>query len=149
MVVPNRELVNKSLFNSPTYTIPFQNTNLPTVELFNNTGIDIFKGWTPNNYDEVRGRKPSQSSISSRDASMVSSTSFISYHEKIERNNRIDIDDNNNFSSELFYETLQEKEIYLGKATETQTNTRLPHNNLIVNTLSQHDSGNHPTSTPP
>jgi len=43
MVVPNRELANKSLFNFPTHMIPSQNTNLPTVELFNNTGMDFFK----------------------------------------------------------------------------------------------------------
>ena len=105
MVVLNIELVNKSLFNSLTYAIPSQNTNLPTVEPFNNIEMDIFKGRTPDNYDNVRGRKPSQSLNSSRDVLMVSLMSSISYHEKIERNNGIDIDNNNNSSPELSYET--------------------------------------------
>ena len=149
MVAPNRELANKSLFNSPTYAIPSQNTNLPTVEPFNNTGMDIFKGRTPDNFDKVRGRKPSRSPNSSRDTSMVSSMSSVPYHEKMERNNGMDIDDNNNFSPELSYKTPQEEEIHLGKATEKHTNTRPPHNNLTVNTPSQCVSGKHSTSTPP
>jgi len=71
------------------------------------------------------------------------------HHERIVRNNNMDIDNNNKPSSELSYETLQEKEIYLSKVTETQTNTRPPHDNLIVDNPFQCDSGNHPTSTPP
>ena len=106
MVVSNRELVNKSLFNSLTYAISSQNTNLLTVELFNNIGMDLFKEQTSDNYEEVRGRKLSQSSNSSRDTSMVSSTSSISYYEKIKRNNGMDIDDNNNSPPKLFYEIL-------------------------------------------
>ena len=59
MVAPNRKLVNKLSLNSFTYAISSPNTNLPTVESFNTTGMDIFKGQNPNNYDNVRGRKPS------------------------------------------------------------------------------------------
>ena len=59
MVAPNRELVNKSFLNSSTYTIPPTNTNLPTVKPYNITGMDIFKEQNPDNYNDVRGRKPS------------------------------------------------------------------------------------------
>ena len=149
MVAPNRELANKSLFNFPTHMIPSQNTNLPTVELFNNTGIDFFKGQTPDNYNEVRGRKLTQSLNSFRDASMGFSKSPTPYHKRMVRNNDMDIDNNNKPSPELSYETLQEKEICLGMAAETQTNIRPPHDNLIVNNPSQCDSDNHLTLTFP
>jgi len=56
----------------------------------------------------------------------------------------MDINNNNKPFPELPYETLQEKEICFGIATETQTNTRPPHDNLP-----QYDSGNYPVSTPP
>ena len=56
MVAPNRELVNKSFFNSPTGSFSASTNNLPTVNLFSNTGIDIQKEKSPDNYDEVRGR---------------------------------------------------------------------------------------------
>ena len=61
----------------------------------------------------------------------------------------MDIDNNNKPSPKMSYETLQEKEIHLSIATETQTNTRPPYDNLIVNNPPQRDSGNYPTSTPP
>jgi len=149
MVVSNRELANKSLFNFPTHVIPSQNTNLPTVELFNNTGMDFFKGQTPDNYDKVRGKKLTQSPNSSRDASMGFSRSPTPYHERMVRNNDMDINNNNKPSPELSYKTLQEKEIHLSMVTEIQTNTRPPHDNLIVNNPPQCDFGNHPTLTPP
>ena len=106
MVAPNRELANKSFLNSSTYAIPPMNTNLPTVKPRNTIGMDFFKGQNPDNFDNVRGRKPSRSPNSSRDTSMVSSTSFIPYHEKMEKNNKIDINNNGNSSPKLSYETL-------------------------------------------
>jgi len=124
--------------------IPSQNTNLSTVELFNNIGMDFFKGQTPDNYDEVKGRKLTQSPNSSRDASMGFSRSPTPYHERMVRNNNMDINNNNKPSPELSHETLQEKEIHLSMATETQTNTRPSHDNLP-----QYDSGNHLILTPP
>jgi len=97
MVVPNRELVNKSLLNSSIYAIlPLTNTNVPAVDPLKSTGMDIFKGQNPDNYDNVRGRTNSHSPNSSRNASMVSSTSSIPYYEKIEKNNGMEIDDNDN-----------------------------------------------------
>ena len=149
MVAPNRELANKSLFNFPTHAIPSQNTNLPTVELFNNTGMDFFKGQIPDNYNEVRGRKLTQSPNSSRDASMGFSRSPTPYYERMVRNNDMDIDNNNKPSPELSYETLQEKEICFSMVTEIQTNTRPPYDNLIVNNPPQYDSSNYSTLTSP
>ena len=78
---------------------------------------------------------------------MVSSMSSTPYYEKMEKNNKMDIDNNINASTELSYETPQEKEICLGKATENQTNTRPPYVNLTDNTIDQCVSGKHPTST--
>jgi len=112
MVAPNRELVNKSFLNSSIYDIPpSTNTNIPAVDPLKSIGIDIFKGQNPDNYDDVRDRTNSYSPNSSRDASMVSSTSSISYHRKMEKNNGMEIDNNNNAFQELSYKTLQEKEI--------------------------------------
>ena len=81
MVVPNRELVNKLFFSSFTNTFPSQTNTLPTVDLFNNIGMDFLKEWTPDNNDRVRGRKLSHSSNSSRDNSMLSTASSRPYHE--------------------------------------------------------------------
>jgi len=106
MVASNRELANKSLFNFPTHAIPSQNTNLPTVKLFNNIGMDFFKGQTSNNYNEIRGRKLIQSPNSSRDALMGFLRLSTSYYERMVRNNDMDINNNNKSSPELFYETL-------------------------------------------
>ena len=111
MVAPNRELANKSFLNSSIHTIPSStNTKLPAVDPCNSTEIDFFKGPKPDNYDDVRGRTNSHSPNSSRNTSMISSASTIPYHERMENNNIV-IDDNDNASQELFYETLQEKEI--------------------------------------
>ena len=129
--------------------ISFQNTNLPTVEIFNNIGMDFFKEQTSDNYDEVRGRKLTQSPNSSRNASMGFLRSSTSYHERMVRNNDMDINNNNKPSPKLLYKILQEKEIHLSKATETQTNIRPSHDNLIVDNPPQCDSGNHSTLTPP
>ena len=56
MVVPNIELANKSFFNSPTSSFSASTNNLPTVNLFSNTGMDIWKEKSPDNYNEVRGK---------------------------------------------------------------------------------------------
>jgi len=150
MVAPNRELVNKSFLNSSIYAIsPSTNTNVPAVDPLKSTGMDIFKEQNPDNYDDVRGRTNSHSPNSSRDTSMVSSTSSIPYYEKMEKNNGMEIDDNDNASQELSYETLQEKEIRLGKATSNNSNARTPHGNLNADTPAQRVPENNPTSPPP
>ena len=78
---------------------------------------------------------------------MVSSTSSIPYHEKMENNNMV-INNKVNTSQELSHEILQEKEIWLGKATSNNSTARTPCGNLNVNTLAQHLLGNNPTSPP-
>jgi len=109
--VPNRDLANKFFLNSSIHAIPSAtNTKLPAMDPCNSTGIDFFKGPNPDNYNDVRGRTNSCSPNSSRDTSMVSSTSSIPYHEKMENNNMV-INNEVNTSQELSYETLQEKEI--------------------------------------
>jgi len=109
MVAPIRDLGNKfTSFSSN--TIPLQTFELPTVSHSNNTEIDIFTGSPPDNYDEVRGRSLSTKRNISRDSSMSSLKSSITYHEKMELNNamnvNVDIDDN---SPVLSYKTSQKK----------------------------------------
>ena len=149
MVASNRELANKSFLNSSIHTIPSTNTNLPTMNPYNTIGMDIFKGQNPNNHNDMRGRKPSQSPSCSRDTSMSSTASSTIYHERMEKNNDMDVNEDENSFPELFYRTLQEKECQLGKVTENNTNTRSPHGNLNVDTLTQHAFNNNPTSPPP
>ena len=120
MVVPNRELVNKPFFSSSTNTFPSQTNTLPTVDLFNNTGMDFLKGQTPDNNDGVRGKKLLHSSNSSRDNLMLSIASSRPYHEKMKQNNDMDVDNNNNTPSELSYEASQEREICLRMAAKNQ-----------------------------
>jgi len=67
----------------------------------------------------------------------------------MEKNNDMDIDEDENSFPELSYKTPQEKERQLGKATENNTNTRSPCGNLNVNALTQHALNNNPTSPPP
>ena len=109
MVVPNRELANKSFLNSSIYAIPPTNTNLPIVDPHNTTGMDISKGQNPDNYDNVRGRKPSRSLTSSRNTSISSTTSSTIYYERMERNNDMDVNEDDNFFTELSYKISQEK----------------------------------------
>ena len=80
IVVPNRELANKPFFNFFTSSFSSQTNNLPTVDLFSNTGINILKGRSPDNYNKVRGRKHSHSLHSSRDNSMIFITSSKLYY---------------------------------------------------------------------
>ena len=149
MVAPNRELANKSFLNSSIHAIPPTNTNLPTVDPRNTTGMDISKGQNPDNYDDVRGRKTSRSPTGSRDTSMSPATSSTIYHERMEKNNDMDVDEDDNSCPELSYKTLQEKEHQLGKVTENNSNNRSPRGNLNVDAPTQRVSNNNPTSPPP
>ena len=66
-------------------------------------GIDILPGYSPDNYNEVRGRRVSHKSQGSRDSSMSSTKSSVVYHERMECNNEdINMDDD---SHALLYET--------------------------------------------
>ena len=130
-------------------TIPLTNTNLPTVNPSNPTVMDISKGQNPDNHDDMRDRKPSQSPSCSRDISMSSTASSTIYHERMEKNNDMDVNEDENSFPELSYKTPQEKERQLGKATENNTNIRSPRGNLNVNAPTQHALNNNPTSPPP
>jgi len=112
--------------------------------------MDILKEKSPDNYNEVRGRSVSRNPSVSRDTSMSSTKSSVAYHERMEQNNGMDVDDppNKDPSLELSYETTQEKTLHLGKAAENQTNMRPTQVNLTSNTCPQRDSENHPNSTP-
>jgi len=118
IVAPNRELANKPFFSSSTNSFPSQTNTLPTVDLFNNTGMDFLKEQTPDNNDKVRGRKLLHSLNSSKDNSMLSIASSRPYHEKIEQSNDMDVNNNNNSLSELSYEASQEREICLRMVAE-------------------------------
>ena len=98
IVVPNRELVNKPLFNSPTGSFSASTNNLPTVNLFSNTGMDIQKEKSPDNYDEVRDRSHSWSINSSRVSSISSTILKEPYYKRIEDENGMDIDNIKNIS---------------------------------------------------
>jgi len=93
MIAPNRELANKTFFNSPTGFFSASTNNLPTVNLFSNIGIDILKEKSPDNYDEVRGRSHSQSVNSSRVSSMSSTILEEPYYKRMEDVNGMDIND--------------------------------------------------------
>ena len=68
-------------------------THLPV-----NLAIDIDFTKNVDNFDDVRGRSPSPNSISLRSASVMSKTSTIPYHKRIEIQN--------NFSNEEFREPI-------------------------------------------
>jgi len=148
MVAPNRELANKPFFSFSTNTFPSQTNTLPTVDLFNNTGMDFLKGQTPDNNDRVRGRKLSHSSNSSRDNSMLSMASSRPYHEKMEQNNNMDVDSNNNTPSELSYEASQEREIHLRMVAENQEDTLPSQGKLTNDNRFQHVPKKNPDLTP-
>ena len=107
--------------------------NLPTVPFKSITGMDIFSGITPDNYDEVRGRSLSTNINVSRDFSMSSTRSSVAYHEKMEQNNAMIIDDDhNNSSPALSYKDEQERAIRVSKAADPQNNMRPQCDSLIV-----------------
>ena len=133
MVASNRELVNKPFFNSSTSSFSSQTNNLPTVDLFSNTGMDILKGRSPDNYDEVRGRNHSYSLHSSRDNSMISTISSKPYHQRMEENNSMNVNNIDNTLSELSYEASQEREIHLRVAAENYEDM-LPSQGKLTNT---------------
>ena len=59
MVVPNRELANKFFFSSSNIQ---SSQTLPTMYQDINIEIDILKGYSPDNYNKVRGRMLSYNS---------------------------------------------------------------------------------------
>jgi len=85
---------------------------LPIVFYSNNTGMNIFIGSAPDDYDEMRGRTLSTKEQTSRDSSISSTKSSIVYHKRMKHNNTMNIDiDMDDNSLALSYETSQEKAI--------------------------------------
>jgi len=75
------------------------------VSLSNNTGMDLFAGPYPKNYNEVRGRSLSTNKCTSRDSLMSSTKSSVAYHDRMEHNNAIIVNEEMvNVSSALSYE---------------------------------------------
>jgi len=110
MVVPVRDLGNKSVFSSS--NMHFQKSfQLPTVSSSNYTGINkFFTGLFPDNYDEMRGRSSSPNIQVSRNSLVSSTKSLVAYYKRMECNNTMIEDVNmDNDSPELSYKTTQEK----------------------------------------
>jgi len=86
----------------------------------NYTGMDsLSSGLSPDNFNEVRGRTPTSKSQVSRDSSLSSTKSLVTYHKRMESNNTMDID---NVSPDLLYEMTQEKNIHVSEAANTRNN---------------------------
>ena len=93
MVAPNRELANKPFFNSSTGSFSASTNNLPTVNLFSNVEMDIWKERSPDNYNKVRDRSYSWSVNSLRVISMSSMKLKEPYYKRMEDKNDMDIND--------------------------------------------------------
>ena len=134
--MPIRDLGNKFAFSSSNTHLQ-QSFELPTILPSNYTEMDITAGYSPDKYDEVKGRTFLPKLQVSKDSSMSSTKSLVTYHDKIECNNALNEDVNmNNNSSVLLYKTSQEKAIQVSKAAN-------PYNNI----LNKHVSVNHNTMT--
>jgi len=110
--------------------------------------MDLEKGRTPDNYDEVRGRKLLYSLNSSKDNSMDSMAFSRPYHEKMEQNNNMDVDDDNKALSELSYEATQERDICLRMVAENYEDMLPSQGKLTNNNHLQHVLEMNTKSTP-
>jgi len=109
-----------------TNMLPTLTFKLPTVSSTSNSGMDLSSEPYPNNYDEVRGRNSFTNKITSRDSSMSSSMSSVTYHERIAINNGMNVNKvMNDNSPTLSYEDEQEKALQVSKVAEQQSNIRL------------------------
>ena len=118
--------------NSQTFTLP---TMFPS----NNTEMDPLSGPVPNNYDKVRDRNLFTNRSVSRNSLISSTMSSVAYYERMV-NNGMDIDKGPVESTfALFYNTEQEKAIYISKVAEQQGNMRPKGGNLEApNSNSKH-----------
>jgi len=115
---------------------PMQTFVLPTVSFPSNTGMDFFAGPSPDNYNEVRGRPLSTKGNISRDLSMSSTKSSVAYHERMECNNAMVVDEKmDDISPALSYEEEQEKALRVSKVAEQQDNMRFKGGNLNASKL--------------
>ena len=110
--------------------------------------MDLLKEQTPDNYDEVRGRKLSYSLNSSKDNSMDSMAFSRPYHEKMEQNNNMDVNDDNKAPSELSYEATQERDICLRMVAENYEDMLPSQGKLTNNNHLQHVPEMNTKSTP-
>ena len=112
MVVPAKNLENKSLFFTP---IMHSQHNLQLLTVYSTNYIEmdnIFSEKAPDNYNEVRDRTALPKSQMLRDLLISSTKSSVVYHERIESNNTtIENVNMNNKSPGLSYKMTQEKAI--------------------------------------
>ena len=99
--------------------------------------MDILPEYSPNNYDEVRGRRVSHKSQGSRYLSMSFTKSSVIYHERMECNNE-DVNMNDD-SHALSYKMTQEKAFWVSKVANTN-------NSIVIMTL-QCVFSKHPNTT--
>ena len=129
MVAPIGNIANKfitsSTFSPPTMSFTNVNSSLPTVSFVNDIGMDIPTGQVPAFEFEVKGRNPVSTANISRESSMASSSQSTPYHDRMD----INIDYNSTVgepTSELSYETEQEKALWVSMAADHQETTRPP-----------------------
>ena len=80
------------------------------MSLSNNIGMDLFAGPYPDNYDKVRDRFLPTNEHTSKDFSISSMKSSVVYHDRMECNNAMVINEEIvDVSSTLSYRTDQEK----------------------------------------
>ena len=92
---------------------------LLTVSSTSYTEIDLPSGSYSDNYNKMRGRTPFTNKNTSRDLSMSSTKSSVTYHKRMANNNSIDVDKvMNDNSSTLFYEEEQKKTLQISKVAE-------------------------------
>jgi len=81
--------------------------------------MDFLAGSSPDNFDKIRGKFLSTNKNISRDSSMSSTKSSVTYYKRIANNNVIDINDKKvDDSLALFYETDLKKALYISKVAE-------------------------------
>ena len=105
--------------------------------------MDKSTGINPVNNFESRGRTSNIKKNPSRDTSMSSTCSSVTYHERVTMNNSMDVDTDPPIDfPALSYEEEQEKDICLGKVAETITNMR-PQDRNNKASSSQINHGDH------
>ena len=119
-----KKFISPSTLNTTIMSHNLQ-TFLPTMNESSNTGMDKSTETNPITNSNLRGRISSIERNLSRDTSMSSTCSFVTYHERVTMNNGMDIDSDppTDFPA-LSYEEKREKELHLRKATKTTINMR-------------------------
>ena len=125
MVAPIGNIVNKFFFSSlsPSTTSNSTASALPTMSSSNHTGMDSFKGQTPANDLEVKGRTSSSATNISREPLIASSGQLTPYYNRMDDQMDCNSKPGNNTSS-LFYETEQKKAFHFNRVLETTENMR-------------------------